>query len=112
MHELLTFLGHKGVVTFLVLAQHGMVGHMQSPVDATYLADTVILFRYFEAAGQVRQAISVVKKRSGNHERAIRELRLDGGIAVGEPLTAFQGILTGTPVFKGEAGTLMGPNDD
>jgi len=112
MHELLTYLGHKGVLTFLVMAQHGMIGQMQTPVDTTYLADTVILFRYFEAEGHVRQAISVVKKRSGKHERTIRELRLDGGIAVGDPLTDFQGVLTGTPIFKGESKTLMRPNDD
>jgi circadian clock protein KaiC len=112
MHELLTYLGHKGVVTFLVLAQHGLLGPMQAPVDTTYLADTVILFRYFEADGQVRQAISVVKKRSGKHERTIRELRLDGSIVVGEPLSNFQGVLTGTPLFKGESRTLMGPNND
>lgn len=109
MHELLTYLGHKGVVTFLVLAQHGMIGHMQTPVDTTYLADTVVLFRYFEAAGEVRQAVSVVKKRSGRHERTIRELRLDGRIRVGEPLTAFRGVLTGTPAFDGGGDTLMGP---
>ncbi|MFT3883628.1 MAG: gas vesicle protein GvpD [Gemmatales bacterium] len=107
MHELLTYLGHKGVVTFLVLAQHGMLGNMQSPVDTTYLADTVILFRYFESDGQVRQAISVVKKRSGKHERTIRELKLDGQITVGEPLSDFQGVLTGTPVYIGDAGTLL-----
>jgi circadian clock protein KaiC len=112
MHELLTYLGHKGVVTFLVLAQHGMVGAMHAPVETTYLADTVILFRYFEANGRVRQAISVVKKRSGKHERTIRELHLDGQIAVGDPLTEFQGVLTGTPVFKGESGTLLGPKHD
>ncbi len=108
MHELLTFLGHKDVVTFLVMAQHGMLGNMQSPVDTTYLADTVILFRYFESDGEVRQAISVVKKRSGSHERTIRELRLEGGIRVGEPLKGFQGVLTGTPVYRGESGDLMG----
>jgi circadian clock protein KaiC len=112
MHELLTYLGHKGVVTFLVLAQHGMLGQMQSPIDTTYLADTVIFFRYFEAAGQIRQAISVLKKRSGKHERTIRELRLDGQITVGEPLKEFQGVLTGTPVFVGETGTLLGSKDD
>lgn len=111
MHELLTYLGHKGVVTFLVLAQHGMIGAMQAPVDTTYLADTVVLFRYFEAGGEVRQAISVVKKRSGRHERTIRELKLDGGIRVGAPLTAFHGVLTGTPKFKGDADTLLGPAD-
>ena len=76
LHELLTYLGHKGVVTFLLVAQHGLVGHMESPIDTTYLADTVILFRYFEAMGEVRQAISVLKKRSGKHERTIRELSL------------------------------------
>jgi circadian clock protein KaiC len=111
MHELLTYLGHKGVVTFLVLAQHGMIGAMQAPVDTTYLADTVVLFRYFEAAGEVRQAVSVVKKRSGKHERTIRELRLDGGIRVGDPLKAFRGVLTGTPAYDGESDELMGPAD-
>lgn len=112
MHELLTYLGHKGVVTFLVLAQHGMLGNMQSPVDTTYLADTVILFRYFESEGQVRQAISVVKKRSGKHERAIRELKLDGQIVVGEPLTNFQGVLTGTPQYRGDSDTLLRSKND
>lgn len=110
LHELLTYLGHKGVVTFLIVAQHGLLGSMQTPVDTTYLADTVILFRYFEAMGQVRQAISVVKKRSGKHERTIRELRLDsGGVKLGEPLKNFQGVLTGTPSFQGEDGSLMKP---
>ena len=112
LHELLTYLGHRGVVTFLVLAQHGMIGHMQTPVDTTYLADTVILFRFFEAQGSVRQAVSVVKKRTGNHERTIRELRLDGGIRVGEPLAAFHGILTGTPTYRGDGKALMGRGDD
>jgi circadian clock protein KaiC len=99
LHELLTYLGHRGVVTFLVLAQHGLISRTDSPVDTTYIADTVILFRYFEARGEVRQAISVVKKRSGPHEHAIRELRLDGGIHIGQPLREFQGVLTGTPVY-------------
>ena len=100
LHELLTFLGHKGVVTFLLVAQHGLVGQMVTPVDTTYLADTVILFRYFEAMGEVRQAISVVKKRSGKHERTIRELSLgEAGIKVGEPLREFQGVLGGTPTY-------------
>jgi circadian clock protein KaiC len=112
MHELLTFLGHKGVVTFLILAQHGMIGDMKSPVDTTYLADTVILFRYFEAAGEVRQAISVVKKRSGRHERTIRELQLDGGINIGEPLSGFHGILTGTPTYQGSSDTLLSKTND
>jgi circadian clock protein KaiC len=112
LHELLTYMGHRGVVTFLVLAQHGLFGQMQAPVDTTYLADTVILFRYFEARGEVRQALSVVKKRSGRHERTIRELRLDGGIRVGPPLVEFQGVLTGTPAYRGEGGSLMGPRND
>jgi circadian clock protein KaiC len=108
LHELLTYLGHKGVVTFLVLAQQGMVGMSIAPVDTSYLADSVMLFRYFEARGEVRQAISVAKKRSGKHERTIRELWLNGGIRVGEPLANFQGVLTGVPTFVGEASSLMG----
>jgi circadian clock protein KaiC len=111
LHELLTYLGHKGVITFLVLAQHGMLGTMQSPIDTTYLADTVFLFRYFEALGEVRQALSVVKKRSGKHERTIREFKLDNGIIIGKPLTEFQGVLTGTPVFSGETRSLMRPKN-
>jgi circadian clock protein KaiC len=102
LHEMLTYLGHRGVVTFLIVAQHGLFGTMTSPIDTTYLADTVVLFRYFEAMGEVRQALSVVKKRSGKHERTIRELRLDsGGITVGQPLRDFQGVLTGTPTYHG-----------
>lgn len=112
LHELLTYLGHKGVVTFLIVAQHGLLGSMQTPIDTTYLADAVVLFRYFEAMGRVRQAISVVKKRSGPHERTIRELRLDGGgMSLGKPLADFQGVLTGTPTFRGAEGSLMEPAD-
>src|SRR5581483_3352975 len=81
LHELLTFLNQQGVSSFLVMAQHGLLGKdMISPVDVSYLADSVLLLRYFEAEGQVKQAISVVKKRSGGHEHSIRELKLDGGI--------------------------------
>ena len=113
LHELLTYLGHKGVVTFLVVAQHGLVGQMESPIDTTYLADTVILFRYFEAMGEVRQAISVLKKRSGKHERTIRELSLgEKGITIGQPLKDFQGVLTGTPTFCGADQKLTGPIDE
>jgi circadian clock protein KaiC len=112
LHELLTYLGHKGVVSFLVMAQHGMIGHMQSPVDTTYLADTVILFRYFEAAGEIRRAISVLKKRTGRHERTIREIHLDGGIRIGEPLRDFEGVLTGTPTYRGDDGPLLGPEHE
>ena len=112
LHELLTYLGHVGVLTFLVVAQHGLLGQtMASAVDTSYLADTVILFRYFEARGQVRQLISVVKKRSGVHERTIREFSVSkGGIAIGAPLQDFQGVLTGTPVFRGNEGELLGPD--
>jgi circadian clock protein KaiC len=110
LHELLTYLGHRGVVTFLIVAQHGLFGGMSSPIDTTYLADTVVLFRYFEAMGEVKQAISVVKKRSGPHERTIRELSLgNGGIRIGPPLRDFRGILTGTPVFQGPSGSFEGP---
>jgi circadian clock protein KaiC len=113
LHELLTYLGHKGEVTFLVVAQHALVGHMESPIDTTYLADTVILFRYFEAMGAVRQAISVLKKRSGRHERTIRELSLGiNGITIGPPLKEFQGVLSGTPTFHGSNGALKGPADE
>ncbi|UVF21522.1 circadian clock protein KaiC [Microvirga terrae] len=100
IHELLQYLNRQGASTFLTVAQHGLVGDMKSPVDVTYLADTVILLRYFEAFGQVRRAISVIKKRFGTHENTIREIRIDTkGIAVGEPLTGFQGVLRGTPVL-------------
>lgn len=111
LHELLTYLGHKGVVTFLVMAQHGQFGRMVSPIETSYLADTVMSFRYFEARGEVRQAVSVSKKRAGKHERTIRELWLNGGIRVGEPLANFQGVLTGVPSYVGEASSLMGPRN-
>jgi circadian clock protein KaiC len=102
MHELLTFLNQQGVLTFVILTQSGMIGHMQTPVDMTYLADTVLLLRYFEAAGEIRRAISVVKKRTGSHEAAIREMRIDAaGIQVGEKLSKFRGIFSGTPVYEG-----------
>jgi circadian clock protein KaiC len=99
LHELLSYLGRQGVTTLMVVAQHGMLGtYMQSPIDTSYLADSVVLLRYFEYAGKVKKAISVVKKRSGAHEESIRELRLDKkGIHLSEPLTQFRGILTGVP---------------
>ncbi len=98
LHELLTYLNQQGVVTILVLAQHGLIGHMQTPVDVTYLADTVVMFRYFEAEGAVHKALSVVKKRTGAHERTIREFFVkDDGIEVGPPLANFRGVLSGTP---------------
>lgn len=100
MHELLQYLNRQGASTFLIVAQHGLVGDMKSPVDVTYLADTLILLRYFEAYGQVRRALSVVKKRFGSHESTIREIRVDqSGISVGEPLRGFQGVLRGVPTM-------------
>lgn len=102
MHELLQYLNRQGASTFLTVAQHGLVGDMKSPVDITYLADTVVLLRYFEAFGRVLRAISVVKKRTGSHENTIREYRLgSGGFALGEPLEDFQGILRGVPSYVG-----------
>lgn len=104
LHELLSYLGQQGVVTILTVTQSGMVGHMASPVDTTYLADNVILFRYFEASGRVRRALSVVKKRNGYHEQTIRELELnEKGIVIGEPLSDFHGVLTGVPTYVGKA---------
>ena len=98
LHELTTFLNQKGVASFMVLAQYGLIGReMQSPVDVSYLADSVLLLRFFETRGEVRQAISMIKKRSGAHERTIRELRLHHGIVVGDPLFNFKGVLTGVP---------------
>jgi circadian clock protein KaiC len=103
MHEMLTYLNQQGVLTFVILAQSGMVGQqMQSPVDMTYLSDAVLLLRFFEAEGEIRRAISVVKKRTGSHESSIREMRIDsGGVRVGDKLAGFRGVLTGTPVYEG-----------
>lgn len=109
LHELLSYLNHMGVTTFMVMAQFGVLGaHMGSPIDVSYLADNILLFRYFESQGGVRQAISVLKKRSGPHERSIRELRLSPNkIEVGGPLRQFEGILTGVPKFVGDAKPLL-----
>jgi len=109
IHELLQFLNRQGASTFLTVAQHGLVGEMKAPVDVTYLADTVILLRYFEAAGNVRRAVSVIKKRSGMHENTIREFNIGvGGLSLGEPLSQFQGVLRGVPNFVGPGSGLMG----
>jgi circadian clock protein KaiC len=102
IHELLQYLNRQGANTYLTVAQHGLVGDMKSPVDVTYLADTVILLRYFEATGQVRRAVSVIKKRTGRHEDTIREFRIGAnGLSLGEPLSGFQGVLRGVPVLIG-----------
>ncbi len=109
MHELLQYLNRQGATTFLTVAQHGLVGDMKAPVDVTYLADTVVLLRYFEALGRVRRAISVIKKRSSAHEDTIREYRIgSGGITLGEPLVSFQGVLRGVPSLVGDAHALLG----
>jgi circadian clock protein KaiC len=111
VHELLSTLNQLGVVTILVLAQHGLMGPMQTPLDISYLSDAVLMLRYFEAEGRVRRAISVVKKRSGAHEDAIREFRLTSeGVKVGPPLTEFQGILTGLPTYRGDKRPLLPPH--
>lgn len=109
LHELLAFLNRYGVVTLMTVAQHGIVGQMNTPIDLTYLADTVMLLRYFEQDGRIRKALSVVKKRVGRHEDTIREFKLDRtGLRVGQPLVNFHGVLTGVPTFQGK-GTEMLP---
>lgn len=108
MHELLQYLNRRGATTFLTVAQHGLVGDMRSPVDVTYLADTVVLLRYFEAFGRVRRAISIIKKRTGGHEDTIREYRISGeGLKIGAPITGFQGVLRGIPTYTGDGPGLM-----
>ncbi len=113
MHELLTYLNQQGVVTLLVMAQHGFMGaNMGTPVDVSYLADSVLMLRFFEARGAVRRAVSVVKKRTGYHENTIREMQMsEGGIAVGEPLKDFQGVLTGVPTYNNSASPLLAAGD-
>jgi circadian clock protein KaiC len=108
MHELLSYLNQLGVLTILVLAQHGLVGPMQTPLDISYLSDAVLMLRYFEFEGSVRRALSVVKKRSGTHERSIREFRLSPhGVDIGPPLKDFSGVFTGTPRYTGTSSPLL-----
>jgi circadian clock protein KaiC len=103
LHELLAYLNQQGVITIMVLAQQGLVGTMTSTVDLTYLADTVVLSRFYEQRGEVKKALSVIKKRSGGHERSIREMWVDHkGLSVGEPLRNLQGVLTGVPSLIGK----------
>lgn len=112
MHELLSYLNQQGMLSILVLAQQGLIGNMHSPVDLSYLTDTIVLLRYFEFEGAVRKAISVTKKRSGAHEATIREFRLNsGGIDVGPALSDFHGVLTGIPTYSGGAGALRHNGD-
>ena len=104
MHDLLTYLNQQGVVTVVILGQHGIIGDVESNLDLSYLSDTIVLFRFFEAAGEIRKAVSVVKSRATAHERSIRELRLTpGGLEVGRALHDFQGILTGLVTYHGDA---------
>jgi circadian clock protein KaiC len=114
LHELLSYLNEHGVVSVLVMAQYGILGStMSSPVDISYLADTVVLLRFFEAAGKVRKAISVIKKRSGGHEDTVRELRVvPDRIVVGQPLTDFQDILSGTPMYLGRTEQLINTTNE
>ena len=109
LHELLSYLSHNGVTSFMVMAQYGVLGaQMGAPIDVSYLADNVLLFRYFELQGGVRQAISVLKRRDGRHERTIRELRFfPEKIEIGEPLQEFEGVLTGVPRFVGGSKPLL-----
>jgi circadian clock protein KaiC len=113
MHEMLSYLGQKGVISLLILGLHGIMGDIRSDVDLSYLSDTVVQLRYFEALGEVRQAISVIKTRTARHERTIREFQIgSSGLQLGEPLTRFQGVLTGVPTFSGESKTLMASQTD
>lgn len=109
LHELSAYLNRQGVITFFVLAQHGLAGAADAPVDLSYLSDAVLNIRYFETAGEVKKAISVVKKRSGHHESTIREFQLQPhrGIRIGEPLREFRGVLTGVPTYEGKAGQIL-----
>ena len=109
LHELCSYLNQQGVVTVLILAEHGLAAPAEAPVDLSYLSDTVASLRYFEAFGEVRQSIAVVKKRSGHHEKTIREFKLIAGkgIVIGEPLKHFQGVLTGVPMFRGSQKQMM-----
>ncbi|MDO9714072.1 ATPase domain-containing protein [Paracraurococcus lichenis] len=108
LHELLSFLSQQGVATLLLNVQPGLVGSADANLAVSYVADAVLLLRFFEAEGQVRKAISVLKNRGGEHENTIREFRIDhSGIRIGEPLTHFHGVLTGTPTYTGTAGPLL-----
>jgi circadian clock protein KaiC len=102
LHELLSYLNQRGVVTLMVLAQHGLIGAMGVPVDVSYLADAVMLMRFFEARGAIHKAVSIIKKRSGSHENTIRAMTMsERGIVIGDPLVDFEGVMTGVPRFLG-----------
>lgn len=108
LHELLSYLSEAGVLSLMVVASHGVFGSSEAPIDVSYIADTVILLRHFEFRGEVRRCMAVLKKRYGSHERTIREVQLGAtGLEVGEPLSAFSGVLTGLPRFEGAAAELF-----
>lgn len=110
LHELFAYLNQQGVVTIMVVAQHGLMAGGMSDLDVSYLADTVLMYRYFECRGEIQQAISVFKKRTGPHQRTLRQLRItEEGMVVGEPLSGFRGIMTGVPVYDGETELLQTP---
>jgi circadian clock protein KaiC len=113
LHELLTFLNQQGVVSMMTLAPHGMIGQMRPPIDVTYLADTVLAFRFYEADAAVHKAISVIKKRTGTHEASIREVVIGyRHIVIGRPLTEFRGIFTGTPHIERPPRKVEAPDDE
>ena len=109
LHEMFSYLNQKGVVTIMVVAQHGMImgAGASADFDVSYLADTVLLFRYFESRGQIHQALSVFKKRTGPHERALRQLTIsEKGVSIGDPLREFRGVMTGVPQYEGKSEVL------
>jgi circadian clock protein KaiC len=107
------YLGQQGVLTILIVAEHGVLGDsLAGPADVSYLADTVLLVRYFEAGGAVHKAMSVVKRRAGGHETTIREYELTShGLVIGEPLAGFHGVFTGTPLYSGAVASGEGTRD-
>jgi circadian clock protein KaiC len=109
MHELLSYLGQHGVTTLLLLGQHGLIGDIRSDLDLSYLSDGILAFRFFETQGMILSAITVIKSRTGNHERSIREFRLSEGqgLQVGEAINDFEGILSGLPTYRGAAPMLQ-----
>jgi circadian clock protein KaiC len=112
MHELLSYLSQQGVVTFLINPQSGLLGSMATNLNISYVADAVLLLRFFEAEGRIRKAISVLKNRGGMHEDCIRELRIDSqGLRVGDSLSQFKGVLTGTPEYVGATSPLLESRD-
>jgi circadian clock protein KaiC len=113
MHELCSALNQQGVITIIIVPQHGVLAAVESPVDISYLADTVVSVRFFEAMGEVKQALAVIKKRTGYHEKTIREFKLEHarGLRVGAVLKDFQGVLTGVPTFHGPTDQILTSTD-